>query len=93
MLSICLIYLFLRNTLKLNRIFFCKKEVVQTEQRIHTATQLNTTSGEKIMSQARVLTERELRKVLSFCSTQPHAARNRAMLLCTHQAGMRVALV
>lgn len=42
------------------------------------------------MSQARVLTERELRKVLAYCSTQPHAARNRAMLLCTHQAGMRV---
>ena len=42
------------------------------------------------MSQARVLTERELRKVLSYCSTQPHAARNRAMLLCTHLAGMRI---
>ena len=42
------------------------------------------------MSQARVLTERELRKVLSYCSNQPHASRNRAMLLCTHMAGMRV---
>ncbi len=42
------------------------------------------------MSQARVLTERELRKVLNYCSNQPHAARNRAMLLCTHMAGMRV---
>ena len=42
------------------------------------------------MPQARVLTERELRKVLSYCSTQPHAARNRAMLLCTHMAGMRI---
>ena len=42
------------------------------------------------MSQARVLTERELRKVLSYCSSQPHASRNRAMLLCTHMAGMRV---
>jgi integrase/recombinase XerD len=42
------------------------------------------------MSQARVLTERELRKVLSYCSNQPHATRNRAMLLCTHMAGMRV---
>ena len=42
------------------------------------------------MAQARVLTERELRKVLNYCLTQPHAARNRAMLLCTHQAGMRV---
>ena len=42
------------------------------------------------MAQARVLTERELRKVLSYCSTQPHAARNRAILLCAHLAGMRV---
>ena len=42
------------------------------------------------MSQARVLTEKELRKVLNFCNTQPHAARNRTMLLCTHMAGMRV---
>ena len=42
------------------------------------------------MSQARVLTERELRKVLSYCNTQPHATRNKTMLLCTHMAGMRV---
>jgi integrase/recombinase XerD len=27
---------------------------------------------------------------LNFCHTQPHAARNRTMLLCTHMAGMRV---
>jgi integrase/recombinase XerD len=50
----------------------------------------NTTFKEKAMAQARVLTERELRKVLNFCNTQPHAVRNRTMLLCTHQAGMRV---
>lgn len=50
----------------------------------------NTTFKEKAMAQARVLTERELRKVLNFCNTQPHASRNRTMLLCTHQAGMRV---
>jgi len=42
------------------------------------------------MSQARVLTEKELRKVLNYCNTQPHATRNRTMLLCTHMAGMRV---
>ena len=42
------------------------------------------------MSQARVLTEKELRRVLNFCNTQPHATRNRTMLLCTHMAGMRV---
>ena len=42
------------------------------------------------MAQARVLDEKELIKVLSYCSTQKHAARNRAMLLCTYMAGMRI---
>ncbi len=41
------------------------------------------------MAQARVLTERELRRVLNYCNTQPHSARNRTMLLSTHLAGMR----
>ena len=81
---------FLRISLFLNRIFKRQKKVVQTKQRKHTFTQVNTTFGVKAMSQARVLTERELRKVLNFCSNQPHATRNRAMLLCTHMAGMRV---
>ena len=56
----------------------------------NTLDHINTTFKGKSMSQARVLTECKLRKVLNFCNTQPHAARNRAMLLCTHQAGMRV---
>jgi integrase/recombinase XerD len=81
---------FLRISLFLNRIFKRQKKVVQTNQRKHTFTHVNTTFGVKAMSQARVLTERELRKVLSYCSNQPHATRNRAMLLCTHMAGMRV---
>ena len=81
---------FLRILLFLNRIFKRQKKVVQTKQRKHTFTRVNTTFGEKAMSQARVLTERELRKVLNYCSTPPHATRNRAMLLCTHMAGMRV---
>jgi integrase/recombinase XerD len=80
----------LRMSLKFNNFLQSQKEVVQIEQRKHTCTHANTTSGANAMSQARVLTERELRKILMFCSTQPHAARNRAMLLCTHQAGMRV---
>jgi integrase/recombinase XerD len=79
-----------RITLILNNFSQRQKEVVQTKQRKHTLEHINTTFKEKSMSQARVLTERELRKVLNFCNTQPHAARNRAMLLCTHQAGMRV---
>ena len=80
----------LRMSLKFNNFLHAQNQVVQREQRKHTCTHANTTSGANAMSQARVLTERELRKVLVFCSTQPHAARNRAMLLCTHMAGMRV---
>jgi integrase/recombinase XerD len=79
-----------RMSLKLNMIFIQPKLVAQTKQRKHTNTHQNTTLGANSMSQARVLTERELRKILVFCTTQPHAARNRTMLLCTHMAGMRV---
>jgi integrase/recombinase XerD len=42
------------------------------------------------MSQAKTLTAQELRRVLDFVSSRKHAARNRAMLLMTHYAGMRV---
>ena len=73
----------------LNNFLQRQKTVVQTKQRKHTFTHVNATFGEKTMAQARVLTERELRKVLNYCNTQPHSARNRAMLLCTHLAGMR----
>lgn len=42
------------------------------------------------MPQAKVLTSTELRRVLDYVATRPHAARNRAMILCSHFAGMRV---
>jgi integrase/recombinase XerD len=42
------------------------------------------------MAQAKTLTAKELRRVLDFVATRPHAARNRLMLLLTHWAGMRV---
>ena len=58
-----------RISLNLNKILKRQKEVVQTNQRKHTFTRVNTTFGEKTMSQARVLTERELRKVLNYCSS------------------------
>jgi integrase/recombinase XerD len=40
--------------------------------------------------QAKTLTPQELRRVLDFIATRPHALRNRVMLLMTHYAGMRV---
>lgn len=42
------------------------------------------------MSQARVLNPTELRRVLDYVATRRHSARNRAALLLTHYAGMRV---
>ena len=42
------------------------------------------------MSQAKTLTQQELRRVLDYIATRKHAVRNRAMLLITHLAGMRV---
>lgn len=42
------------------------------------------------MSQAKVLTDKELRKVLLYCAAHKHPQRNKAMLLMTHLAGMRV---
>jgi integrase/recombinase XerD len=41
------------------------------------------------MAQAKVLSERDIRKVLLHIASRPHAARNRAMFLMTVKAGMR----
>jgi integrase/recombinase XerD len=60
----------------------------------HKKTQLTHTKTlikEKCMSkQAKTLTPAELRRVLDYVATRKHAARNRAMLLTTHYAGLRV---
>lgn len=42
------------------------------------------------MPQAKVLSGRELRRVLDYIATRPHAARNRAIILLTHWAAMRI---
>lgn len=42
------------------------------------------------MAQAKTLTEKDLKRVLLFIAIGKHAARNRAMLLITHWAGLRV---
>ena len=42
------------------------------------------------MAQAKVLNEKEIRRVLIYISTKKHAARNRAMFLMTTNCGMRV---
>jgi len=42
------------------------------------------------MAKAKIISSTELRRVLDYIATRPHAARNRAMVLMTHWAGMRV---
>lgn len=42
------------------------------------------------MAQAKTLTEKEFKRVLAYIATGKHAARNRAMFLMTHWAGLRV---
>lgn len=42
------------------------------------------------MGQAKTFTEAEFERLLNFVVTQPHAARNRAMVLMTFWAGLRV---
>lgn len=40
--------------------------------------------------QAKTLTPQELRRVMDYIATRPHAARNRAVLLIMYYAGLRV---
>ena len=42
------------------------------------------------MGQAKVLTDRELKKILLYIAARSHATRNRCMFLLTHGSGMRV---
>lgn len=42
------------------------------------------------MSQAKVLTEKEIKKVVKLIDTKRHSTRNRCMFLLTHGSGMRV---
>jgi len=51
----------------------------------------NITFTENAMSkQAKTLNTAELRRVLDYVATRKHSLRNRAMLLTTHYAGLRV---
>lgn len=45
------------------------------------------------MGQAKTLTDREIKKVLDYVAVHRYAARNRAMLLITYLAGLRVSEV
>lgn len=66
------------------------KKVVQAEQTSHNTTQQEVIFKEKVVSQAKVLNEKELRRVMLYCANHKHALRNKSMLLMTHLSGMRV---
>ncbi len=59
-------------------------------KRIQAATNEKHWLGEKKMTQARTLNEKELNLILLYVKTRKHAARDRAMILMTHWAGMRI---
>lgn len=48
------------------------------------------TCGKSKVKQAKTLTEQDLQRVMSYIESRPHASRNRAMLMTTYYAGMRV---
>jgi integrase/recombinase XerD len=59
--------------------------------RKHNTNTFYTSAKDRNMSkQARTLNAEQLQQLLDFVQTTKHAARNRAMLLMTHLAGMRV---
>jgi integrase/recombinase XerD len=79
------------NLLKSLRFQKWKKKVGILHIRKHTkCTFLATVKEVQMTKQAKTLNERELQRLLDFVKTTKSAARNRAMLLLTHLAGMRI---
>lgn len=62
-----------------------------TNKRKHNKDIANIIYKEEAMSkQAKTLSAAELRRVMDYVATRKHSVRNRAMLLTTHYAGLRV---
>ena len=78
-------------SLKSLRSILGQKEVGILNIRKHTCSTLSTTvSTVQMTKQAKTLNERELQRLLDFVKTTKSAARNRAIILLTHLAGMRI---
>lgn len=67
-----------------------KKLVALFDKRKQTTTNEINWLGEKKMAQAKTLTSKELNLLLLYVATRKHAARDRAIVLMTHWAGMRI---
>lgn len=62
----------------------------ETKQSIYADSSQNHCLLESQVKQAKTLNQQELRRVLDYVATRPHAKRNRAMILMTYLSGMRV---
>ncbi len=67
-----------------------KKLVAILKKRKQTTANETTWLGDEKMAQARTLSDKELNLLLLYINTRKHAARDRAMVLMTHWAGMRI---
>ena len=62
---------FLRKSLNYGLSLLNQNQVVQNKQRKHNVHRQNTTLRRTAVAQARVFTERELKRVLSYIQSQP----------------------
>jgi integrase/recombinase XerD len=69
---------------------FDAEKVADDKQRSYTMTSDLLGIEEKHVSKAKTFTDKDMRKVLTYIATTRHAARNRAIVLTTHYAGLRV---
>lgn len=70
------------------------KEVAENKQRKHNLAIAKLWLKEKTMAkQAKVLSSSEIRRVLDYCATRKHSARNRALVMMMFNTGMRVSEV
>lgn len=69
-----------------------KKSVVQKLKRNYAKSIAMLWLGKKpkMSKQAKTLTPQDLRRVMDYVATRPHAARNRAIVLMMYYAGLRV---
>jgi integrase/recombinase XerD len=73
------------------RFHYFAKRIVFNDQRVQNKyTSCVYFEGDFIMGQAKVLTDREIKKILLYIAARSHATRNRCMFLLTHGSGMRV---
>lgn len=75
----------------MNLLNILQKQVAEIKQRIYAVVNgKHWLIGEKTMAQARTLDEKELNLLLLYINTKKFATRDRAMILMTHWAGMRI---